>query len=149
MLESLDNINPKAHKFFSYASTGKERGYVFNTSHEDLKTTEVLFNIFSENYCAYCGERAKPIQSRIRKFKDYTVTGYTCICEGAFQELEIDEKIKNIRDQCNKDCRALEKELESKKNTDELKQKIISKIDLNKIDINDLAKIAEIVRCKG
>lgn len=60
-------------------------GYSWDSTHEELEPSAVI-KINNTHFCCYCREKALPIQSLIRRYDDYKVTGHTCICEAAEAE---------------------------------------------------------------
>lgn len=89
--------------------------YTWNSTHPDLKSTKTL-EYGGVNYCVYCGSKANPIQDRIDRYDDYTVTGYTCSihCEGCQNELEYHKKLEDLEKNFSKMKNELEKEYREK-----------------------------------
>lgn len=115
--------NEKKSPFMQNVFVGKhvkgasEYGYMYtwNSSHPDLKPTKTL-EYGGVNYCVYCSSKANPIQSRIEKYDDYSVTGYTCSrhCEGCQSELEYYEKLKALEENFSKMKNELSEEYREK-----------------------------------
>lgn len=79
-------------KYFPYSNVG----YSWNSSSELLTPTTTI-KVAGERVCPYCAEKPLPIQSRIRKYEDYSNTGYMCVCEGALKEIEFKEKLAELQ----------------------------------------------------
>ncbi|QEM41000.1 hypothetical protein TQVEPAJM_CDS0073 [Pseudomonas phage VB_PaN_phPA-Intesti] len=91
------HCDERAERFFSRVFVGKSvRGadkygytYSWNSRHADLQPTSTLQQRGAHS-CSFCGRAALPIQNSGDRFAgyDYSVTGYTCICSGAMDELD-------------------------------------------------------------
>ena len=71
-------------------------------SHANLTSTAV-FIADSHEYCAYCGEAAKPIQAGLKRTSytmepNYSVTGYTCHCDFAKAEVLMQQEMVELKD---------------------------------------------------
>ena len=62
------------------------------------------------NYCPYCGNKMYPIQDDVT----FTVTGYCCICEGARNEIEYENKKQILEEKHKKELLALSNEYQDK-----------------------------------
>lgn len=113
--------------------------YSWDSSHEDLTNTKTV-QIGSTDVCVYCAGRAYPIQAGLRESRrrhiltsyenrDYSTTGYTCICDGAEAEREYTKELKEIE-------RAAKQALEEKKEA--LKEKFGAQLT---IDVSALTAI--------
>lgn len=65
------------------------------------------------SYCFYCGRVARPIQNKIIKFEDYSITGYTCVCKGAMDEYEMREKVAELTTERNKYNREVDSKIKN------------------------------------
>jgi len=83
--------------------------YYFDTANQKLKETTFV-NIGNTNYCPYCGEEMFYIQENFSKYKDSSITGYCCLCDGAFKELEYLKIKKILKDKHRQDEYELGKE---------------------------------------
>lgn len=90
------------------------RGYVGNSNGENgtpysthwdstsgAKETKMILSASSRPNCAYCGNVGLPLQPYFRgsftQDSDATVTGYTCICKDAMDEVQIKEQLQAMR----------------------------------------------------
>lgn len=88
--------------------------WVLNQQHSDLRSTATC-NIHNHHYCAYCGERARPIQARLggsewgRELRDwhYETTGHTCDCKKARLERKFQEERNELERKTETRRRAL------------------------------------------
>lgn len=84
-----DYADERAHKYFYRGFVGSGHGengtgYRLSwSSTSDAKPTSVHRVDSNHSYCVFCGNRAFPIQN-----EHYAVTGYSCICKDAMDELE-------------------------------------------------------------
>ncbi len=91
----------RAKKFYSRYYRGTEGHQLgFDTSHADLVPTSTV-EILNKILCAHCLNPAKYIQAGLRALTPfYDSTGYTCVCEKTMDEIELAEKINNIKEEC-------------------------------------------------
>lgn len=122
------HTDERAKKFFDRVFVGKlagkhgedENGYKmsWNSRHEELKA--------SKNYrgyhCAYCGNRPFAIQP---DNCGYEITGYTCICKDAQDEIEIRQAVELLNAVYEKELRQLKSALPEV--SVELKRKLVEK----------------------
>ena len=78
--------------YFQRVYCGKNSGiggmrYSVDTTSRSLKPTHKI-NIYGRNYCPYCCTEMIPIQHH----RTLSVIGYFCLCQGALDELEYNEK---------------------------------------------------------
>lgn len=92
-LSKFDYADPRAKKFVRYFHDGEP---YFENDHKDLIPTKTIA-IGHYDYCVYCSNQALSIQSNIPF--SYEITGKTCICKGAMDEIEMKQKIKSIKDE--------------------------------------------------
>jgi hypothetical protein len=85
------HADPRAHKFYEYNYVGPRHGDAGTSSsmdwdsmHSDLQPTAIITHDHSKPACGYCGHVALPIQHCI----SYNITGYTCCCVKAMDELD-------------------------------------------------------------
>lgn len=85
------------------------RVYRFDTTNESLVPTHKIL-IDGDYYCPYCGESMYPIQDK------YTleVIGHCCICQGAKDEIEYEQKKKELDKKHEKELYELRKEYSDK-----------------------------------
>jgi hypothetical protein len=122
------HIDERAKKFFDRVFVGKlegkhgedEYGYKmsWDSRHEELKTSKH----YRGNHCAYCGNRPFPIQP---ENCGYEVTGYTCICKDAQDEIEIKQAVELLEIEHEKALRQLKSTLPEV--SVELKRKLVEK----------------------
>lgn len=115
-----DYADPRSHQFFSNYYVGSSHGdngashrWDWDSSADGAEPTLVLPN----DKCAYCGNRALPIQAGLRRGRvgyhddrDYSVTGYTCCCKGAMDEVEHRAKVRELEDRHSQEMAALAKQ---------------------------------------
>lgn len=98
-------VEGKRSKYYRYGTTGINKGeYFWQTDHPDLTPTK-LFKVGYTNFCAYCNKEAKLIQAGLRNpywsisrpSSDYDVTGYTCDCDGAEAERELQAALEELK----------------------------------------------------
>ena len=81
--------DPRARRHFSSGFVGKthgENGTGYKTSWDSMsEASPTAVHILDSDrcYCAYCGQRAFPIQR-----EDYSVYGFCCVCKDAMDEVE-------------------------------------------------------------
>lgn len=103
------HVDERAKKFFRFGYSGSDRSrYYFNTQDEGLRDTRMITSRHYYPTCAYCGHRAYSRQPDI-KYDDYDVKGYTCVCKGAMDELEIRDEIERVEDAAKKAVYELKK----------------------------------------
>jgi hypothetical protein len=103
-------IHPRAEDFFSRGFVGTSQGdkngyrYFWESSHENLVETEYI-SMDNKPVCIYCGERMLPIQGGLRHRIDsfdshdrYRTTGYCCICDDAFKEVDYKKKLEEMKE---------------------------------------------------
>jgi hypothetical protein len=95
-----EHADPRAHQFFERGFVGKSHGdegqhgwkYSWRSTTEGLHPTAIHTCNRLSPVCAYCGERALPIQhdagyqAEHRGHRRYTDKGFTCCCSGAMDE---------------------------------------------------------------
>lgn len=84
------NFYPEAYykDMFYYGSAWSNKDvniFHWNTTNDVADETRTI-NIGSHAYCPYCAKEALPLQRDIKRYDDYRVTGYCCLCEGALAE---------------------------------------------------------------
>jgi hypothetical protein len=117
----MENIDERAKKFFRYSYIGKNTAgansegcrYNWNSTHEDLTPTRI-YSVGGSLYCAYCNQKAYPIQAGLTNnyhptTSNYQPTGYTCVCKKAMDEVELSKRIEAA----NQDYRQLLSKLRS------------------------------------
>ena len=88
------NIDERAKKFFNYGFVGERHGdpglngyrYSWDSDAEGLRKTQVFQCSNGVAWCAYCGDKAYPIQDTSRH--NWPVVGHTCVCKGAMDEYD-------------------------------------------------------------
>lgn len=83
--------------------------YSFNTTNKDLIPTHHVV-IDSRFYCPYCGEEMFPIQDSVT----LAITGHCCICQGARDEIEYENKKKELEKKYEEESRSLQNEYRDK-----------------------------------
>lgn len=82
-----EHCDKRAEKFFGFSFGDR----YWDSGHPELASTRVLQG--GQPVCAYCGKSAYPIQAGLavprfdRDGEDYSVTGYTCVCSAAMDEV--------------------------------------------------------------
>jgi hypothetical protein len=105
--------------------------YMWNSSHEDLEPS-TTFNVGNGNYCVYCRAKAYPIQAGLKgNGRDYTTTGYTCICESAETEKQFKKEQEELMKKHSNEYQ-------------ELKQKFAESLKINKVEILKMKQKAEL-----
>lgn len=103
----------EVEKYFSYNYVGVRgiNGYVFNfnTTNKDLKPTHHIL-IDGVYYCPYCGELMYPIQDE----NTLAITGHCCICQGARDEIEYEEKKRKLDKKYEEELSLLKQEYRRK-----------------------------------
>lgn len=82
-------LREHSEKFYyssSWNSPGKNC-FSWNTTNESAVETRVVY-IGNTAYCPYCGNKALALQRNIKRFNDYEISGYCCLCDGALAESE-------------------------------------------------------------
>lgn len=88
--EIPEYTDDRARRLFERVYVGTRHGdatghsWSWDSMNGSLKPTLTHVVEGSRAFCAYCGNRAYPIQERI----GYQVTGFTCVCKGAMDEIE-------------------------------------------------------------
>lgn len=94
-----------------YVGTRGISGYTydFDNTNESLVTTHKI-HIDGKYYCPYCGELMYSIQDK------YTLStiGYCCICQGARDEIEYEQKKKELEKKYEEELCTLQKEYSDK-----------------------------------
>ena len=85
--------------------------YHFDNLNQDLVPTHLIF-IGNERYCPYCGNKMFHIQRDIGR--DFRTVGYTCICQGARNEIEYEEKLKALKEKHKAEISELNREYADK-----------------------------------
>lgn len=103
-----DYAHESCKRFFSRGYVGTGHGdngsahkIYFDTSHPELKPTRTIVIEGGRPHCVYCGEIALPIQAGRRHGGDFEVTGLCCVCKDAVAELELMDKVNELRSQFN------------------------------------------------
>lgn len=84
----------RAKKYFTSCFVGKTHGDNGSSNRMSWSSTSgakptATHKLNSDaHYCAYCGNKAFPIQDNIERHGDYTTTGWCCICKDAMDEVE-------------------------------------------------------------
>jgi hypothetical protein len=114
----------KYHKL-SYVGKGldgaNENGYRYSweSDHPELEPTSTFALSYTQHYCSYCCSEAYPIQAGLRSDlyghvdfnkRNFDVTGYTCICEGAEKEKELRYKLNELKKKHEQEEYELKKE---------------------------------------
>lgn len=103
------HVDERAKKFFKLGYSGPGRSpYHFDTQDEGLRDTRMITSRHCYPTCAYCGHRAYSRQPDI-KHGDYDVKGYTCVCKGAMDELEIRDEIQRVEEAAQQAVQELKK----------------------------------------
>ena len=106
-----EHVDERAYPFFSYQYSGSgKRDWSWNSLSDGLRKTTVL-TIGYEKVCAYCGRRALPIQKSVSSAymgTEYHDMGECCVCKDAMDELEIKDKVKELRKEMEQAIRRLE-----------------------------------------
>lgn len=90
-------------------------GYTWDSTHPELEPTSTFTIGYSQNFCSYCCSKAYPIQAGLKgktylDHRDYSVTGYCCICEGAEKEKELKIRLKELQNKHDQEMLQLKKE---------------------------------------
>lgn len=103
------------------------------------KATKMISVDGYSHVCAYCGNRGLPLQpyftGRLRLGCDTTVTGYTCVCKDAMDQLEIEEQVAQLKHKQQEELRLLLEKMP------EVNKEVVSKIIKSKAD--ELIKAAQ------
>lgn len=108
-----EHVDERAYPFF-HRVYGRD-GYVCEYSPTSgAKPTKVLsFEGFYHKYCAYCGRKALPIQGEYEKgrgfFTGYYDIGHCCVCKGAMDEVEHNQKLIELKKRHEEELINLEK----------------------------------------
>lgn len=114
-LLTLEEIDPRAHKFYQWAYHGRSEAcpsgssYFWDNDHPELVATEVYKTPRYNPICVYCGETAKSIQAHIPR-GCYDVTGHTCHCAGAMDEVEHAAQVEALQERHRLELAALKKQ---------------------------------------
>lgn len=85
----------------------------------DASPTKMV-NTYGRPVCAYCGNEGLPLQPNISGWKDYEVTGYTCVCKGAMDEVDWRSEVTEVENKHYEEMSALRRR-EPKTNPDVIK----------------------------
>lgn len=103
-----DYADPRSHEFFAngfvgftHGDNGTSYARSWDSRHPELKVTATVA-VNYRAHCVYCGNRAMPIQNQ-----DLDVTGYTCPCKGALDEVEYLRLVEELREQFDNDLESL------------------------------------------
>lgn len=110
----------RSFKYFRTGYVGEKHGdngtaysSTWDSTSEGLRPTRV-HTTRNYAYCAYCGNRALPIQQRVNRVRsfsvryDYKDAGHTCCCTGAVDEAEYHTKRDEMLERHRGELRALE-----------------------------------------
>ena len=109
-----DYADERSHDFFSTGLVGKshgDNGSAYRTSWNsqcDAEPTRMIRAGYRP-VCAYCGNAAMPLQPNIQRYNDYEVTGYTCCCTGAMDEVEWRHELTEMENNHAEELRALQR----------------------------------------
>lgn len=86
-----EHADKRALRFYStgfvgtgHGDNGTSRMTHWDSMHEDLRPTAIVMHVTGIPVCAYCGNRALPIQDSV----SFNTHGYTCCCKYTMDELE-------------------------------------------------------------
>ena len=86
----------------------------WNSSRKGIEPTSEV-QIEGSHYCPYCGETMFSIQGCLAKgIKNYDVTGYCCLCQGARNELAYKHKVKALKQKHEDELYAVQTEYREK-----------------------------------
>lgn len=102
-MKDRSEVDERARDYFRYGSNGSELRFYWDS--ECGAPTSPMIIDRSTSYCVFCGERGLPLQPWIKKCKDYSITGYTCICKDALDYLDILKEEKDLRDKMFKEIK--------------------------------------------
>lgn len=112
-----DYCDPRAEKYFHLNFVGSKHGedgscyrYSWESTSGAKETKMIVFG-YSDRVCAYCGNPGLPLQPLIERYRDYTVTGYTCVCKDAMDEIEIKEQLEQLKAKHHQEESLLEEKL--------------------------------------
>lgn len=98
-------------QFFSFSYVGVKGidgcVYRWDSTNESLIPTHHML-IDGHYYCPYCGEMMLPIQGLIKTRGNYLTTGYCCICQGARDEIEYEQKRAELEEKHRQELYDLE-----------------------------------------
>lgn len=112
-----DYCDPRAEKYFHLNFVGSKHGedgscYKYSwESTSGAKETKMIVFGYSDRVCAYCGNPGLPLQPLIERHRDYAVTGYTCVCKDAMDEIEIKEQLGQLKAKHRQEESLLEEKL--------------------------------------
>lgn len=121
-----DYADERSYDRFSRGFVGSshgDNGSSYRTSWNsqcDAEPTKMI-NTYNRPVCAYCGNVGLPLQPNIERFRDYDVTGYTCVCKDAMDEVEWRNEMTALQNKHHKELQAL-KCREPKTNPDVIKR---------------------------
>ncbi|WP_211750291.1 hypothetical protein [Paenibacillus sp. Marseille-Q4541] len=97
---------PRYHER-NYVGCKENDGYTihWNSADPDLEPTETFSLGYGNKFCVYCCSQSYPIQAGLRSGayrdynseRDYTITGYTCTCEGAESEKLLRQELEELK----------------------------------------------------
>lgn len=138
-----EHADPRSYKFFHsyYVGVGgnEEGGKMsthVDTRHEELKPTEHYRGL----WCAYCGHRVYSIQPRSL---GYDISGYFCVCKDAMDEIEISDKLRELKEKYREEKSKLEMSLPKK--SVEVKRKLIDKALKDDYNLDDILKFLRLL----
>lgn len=85
--------------------------YHFDNLSENLVPTHIMW-IGNTPYCPYCGHKMLAIQDDM--VHHFRVIGYTCICQGARNEIEYEAKLKELKEKHEQEISELNREYNNK-----------------------------------
>lgn len=115
----------------------------FDTSYPDARETQTI-KISRHHYCSYCSRLALPIQSEIYTKNNYKVTGYTCVCKGAMDEIQMQKDIKEVNNKLQKFKNECESEIRNLKMTHGLNNPNTAEDLVKRIIENKISRITTI-----
>lgn len=122
MKDYEDYVDPRAYKFFRFSgSSHSETLYSWDTQ-SGAKPTKVLKSDTHMPVCAYCGRRGLPLQPNIAMYRDYDVTGHTCACKEAMDEIDMLAEIERVRSVADEAIAAL------KRNMPKINSEVVQKL---------------------
>lgn len=139
-----DHCDERAKKFYergfvgsSHGDDGTSHSTSWSSRNKELKPTKCL-STNRITICAYCGNQALPIQHNIEldiRRSNYDITGYTCCCTSAMDEIEYQVKLEELFDRHNQEVDELEKL--TPKISEEVQVKLLAKLH-EKSSVSDL-----------
>lgn len=120
-----DYADERSYNYFSRGFVGSGHGdngssYRIDWNSQcDAEPTKMI-KTYNRPVCAYCGNHGLPLQPNIAYYGAYEVTGHTCVCKDAMDEVQWREELKELENKHYQEIQYL-KQREPKSNPDVIK----------------------------